>query len=324
MHARKYVVSVLGGLFCVLAGVPAQADPQDPAERSAGYYVLQVGSAKVVALSDGILPTDLEVSLKGTTQADVRSRLRNAFLPTPTPLSSNAYLIETGGKRVLIDTGAGGLMDDKVGMLRRSLAAAGYRPDDITDIVITHLHVDHAGRLVRDKVAGYPNAVVHLASAEADYWLSAKERADAPEEQKADFDAAPKLLAPYRAAGRLKLYQSRDTIAPGISYIPKPGHTPGSIAVELNTDHQVMLFMGNLVVAEAVQFAEPSVTFVYDQNGNETVSSRRAALDEAAEKGLLLAFAHASFPGIGHVLRHNKGYEWVPGAHSVDASKGEH
>lgn len=82
-----------------------------------------------------------------------------------------------------------------------------------------------------------------------------------------------------------------------------------------------MVFMGDLLHSEEVQFAEPGVAFLYDENKDNAVASRRATFAEAADKRWWLAFAHVSFPGIGRIRREGPGYIWVPLQYGVDATR---
>jgi glyoxylase-like metal-dependent hydrolase (beta-lactamase superfamily II) len=287
--------------------------------RSCGFYVMQFGTFKLVALEDGLQMLPFDKLLTRTTPEHVRSRLKRDLLTSPVPVSTNAFLLDGGGRRVLIDTGAGSLLDREVGLLPHGLNAAGYKPEDITDIVLTHLHVDHGGGLVRAGKIAFPNATLHVARKEADHWLDPAKRAAAKQNQQETFAAAPKILTPYRDAGRLRLTADGDTIIPGITLISRPGHTPGTLEIKVESNGHTILFLGDMLHSEQVQFAEPDIAFTFDENESSAIANRRTVLAEAAEKQYWLAFAHVSFPGIGHVRRAAKGYDWIPVAYGVDA-----
>ncbi|WP_294393771.1 MBL fold metallo-hydrolase [uncultured Sphingomonas sp.] len=317
--------AALGAVLVPATGAIAQTPAPIPdhqqmgTARSAGFYVMRVGRFKVVALLDGLQTMPFDKQLVRTTPAHVRDRMADYFLPTTVPLSTNAFLIKGEGRRILVDTGAGGFIDGKVGLLQQRLAAAGYKPEDITDIILTHFHFDHAGGLVKNGAIAFPNAMLQVSRIEAEHWFSPAARAAAAANQQPTFQAAPKMIGPYRAAGKLQMRDDGYAVAPGVTMLLRPGHTPGSVVVKLDSDGQTMLFMGDLLHSEEVQFAETGVAFAFDENKNNAVTSRRRTFAEAADKGSWLAFAHVSFPGIGHIRSDGQGYRWMPTQYGVDA-----
>lgn len=296
----------------------ATTSPVGPA-RSAGYYVMRLGAVKVVALSDGGAALPVDTILTRTTPAHVRERLARVFQTVPTETSVNAFLIDDGARRVLVDTGAGGSLGPTAGFLQQSLRAAGYTPGDVTDVVVTHLHTDHDGGLAREGRALFPRATLHVSARDADYWLDDARRAAAPASRRATFEQAAAMLQPYRAAGRLKLIPDTGQLFPGIRTIAEPGHTVGSLAVRIDSNGETLLLLGDLLHSEPVQFAEPDIAVGFDTDQDAAIASRKAVLVEAAAKGYWLGFAHVSFPGLGHVRRDGAGYAWVPTQYGVDA-----
>lgn len=117
-------------------------------ESQAGYHRLKVGAVNVTAFSDGTVPQDLHVLLTNTTPAKVDQLLAHASLHNPVEASVNAYLIELGPRLVLVDTGASELLGPTLGHLVASMRAAGFRPEQVTDVLITHIHTDHTGGLM--------------------------------------------------------------------------------------------------------------------------------------------------------------------------------
>jgi glyoxylase-like metal-dependent hydrolase (beta-lactamase superfamily II) len=322
MVTRRHVVKAglaMPLLAYTLGSTRLAAQEKMGRARSGGFYVMQFGTFKLVALEDGLQMISFEKSLTRTTPDHVRSRLQRDFLPSPVPISTNAYLLDGGGRRLLIDTGAGSLLDSQVGLLPYGLTAAGYKPEDITDIVLTHLHVDHGGGLIRGDKIAFPNATLHVSHKEADHWLDPAKRAAAKQNQQETFAAAPKILDPYREAGRLHLTTDGEMLFPGLALISRPGHTPGTLEIKVQSGGHTILFLGDMLHSEQVQFAEPDIAFTYDENEQSAIANRRLVLAEAADKEYWLAFAHVSFPGIGHVRRAVKGYEWIPVAYGEDA-----
>lgn len=196
--------------------------------RPPGYYPMRLGEFEVTAVSDGTVPQDFDRLMTGTTPEEVRALVARNHATLPLEVSINTFLINTGSNLILVDTGAGPLFGPKSGgRLVANLAAAGYRPDQIGAVLLTHIHSDHsAGLTVGGKVV-FPNAVVHVNRRERDYWLDPSEAAKARAEKKVYFAQAHEAIDPYLAAGRVKTFDGEAELFPGIRTVPVPGHTPG-------------------------------------------------------------------------------------------------
>ena len=132
-----------------------------------------LGSVEVTALSDGVIRLPADKLLLNTTPQQIAAGLAERHQSLPVVTSVNAYLINTGDKLVMIDSGAGQLLGNGLGKLVDNLRAAGYQPEQVDEIYLTHMHPDHLGGLAHDGKAVFPNAVVRAASQDADFWLSA-------------------------------------------------------------------------------------------------------------------------------------------------------
>lgn len=277
-----------------------------------GYYRVMVGEIEVTALSDGTNALPAGKLLVGMEKAEIDKKLADSFLSDPVETSINAYLINTGKKLILVDTGAGGLLDKNSGHLLASLKAAGYAPRQIDEVYLTHLHLDHAAGLSRKGKAVFPNAIVRLDQKEADYWLSAENRAQASDIAKEFFAVAQAALKPYIAAGKLRPYQGDRELTPGVSSVVNYGHTPGHNAYLVASKDQRLLIVGDMIHVGAIQFAQPDITIGFDSDQHEAMSDRRKTFDAVADQRELVAAAHVSFPGIGHIVKEGAGYRWVP------------
>jgi glyoxylase-like metal-dependent hydrolase (beta-lactamase superfamily II) len=224
----------------------------------------------------------------------------------------NTFLINTGSKLVLVDTGAGNLFGPTMGKLLTSLRDAGYQPEQVDDVLITHMHGDHVGGLSPAGQRAFPNAVIHADQREADYWLSPANRDKAPADAKGAFKQAMTALQPYVAAGRFKPIAGGTEIVPGIKAVPAPGHTTGHSCYAVESKGQKLLLWGDLLHVAAVQFPDPSVTITFDTDSNAARAQRVKTLAEAASQGYWVGGAHIAFPGLGHVRTDGKGYAWVP------------
>jgi glyoxylase-like metal-dependent hydrolase (beta-lactamase superfamily II) len=303
-------------LLCALAvflnAPAARAAAPRPNIENPGFYRMTLGGFDVVALSDGSHPFPVESVMIDTSKEAVDAALAGEDLALPLQGSINAFLINTGEKLVLIDTGAGPLYGACCGRLLANLRMAGYAPEQVDEILLTHLHKDHVGGVLQAGKIAFPNAVLRVARADADYWRDAASRAGAPEFLRSFFDSAAEALAPYAAAGRLRPFDGDTEIVPGIRSVGEPGHTPGHTAYLVESRGQRLLVWGDIVHVAPVQLKDPRASLKYDTSDAAAQRTRRSLLERAAREHLWIGAAHVSFPGLGHVRRDGAGYRWIP------------
>jgi glyoxylase-like metal-dependent hydrolase (beta-lactamase superfamily II) len=282
------------------------------ASASPGVYRYQLGDFQITALSDGTVPQDLHKLLTRTTEQQVDALLDRSFLHNPVEASINAYLINTGSRLVLIDTGAGQFFGPGFGgKLLTSLAAAGFAPGQINDILITHVHTDHSGGLVNGDQLVFPNATIHVSQADMDFFLH-PENAAKSGYGKDYFDQAAQAMNPYVRAHKVKTFTGRTQLFPGVTAIPTPGHTPGHSFYQLESVGQRMVMIGDIAHVVSVQFPQPQITIVYDVDPSAAANQRAKQFSSLAADRLLVAAAHFPFPGIGHLRQETTGFSWVP------------
>lgn len=314
--SHRLVLAALAVTVCL--GTPTPSWAQTPADGAAapaqlpGVYRLRLGDFQITSLSDGTVPQDLHKLLTGTTPAEVDGLLDRSFLKNPVEASINAFLIDTGSRLVLVDTGAGQFFGPGFGgKLLASLAAAGYQPQQIDDILITHIHTDHSGGLVEGDRLVFPNATIHIGKPDLDFFLNPANAAASGYDQKY-FDEAAKTVGPYLRAGKVKAFAGRTQIFPGITAIPTPGHTPGHSFYLIENHGQQLELMGDLMHVASVQFPKPRITIVYDLDPAAAASERAQQFATLAADRRLVAGAHLPFPGIGHIRVETNSYSWIP------------
>jgi glyoxylase-like metal-dependent hydrolase (beta-lactamase superfamily II) len=284
--------------FAAMPAVKTQA-----AEPAPGFYRMALGKFTVVALADGGFDMPAPKLLQEDRPGVVKDLLGKAGYSDTVPTSINGFLIDTGSKRVLIDTGTGGALAPTTGKLLEHLRAAGYEPAQIDEILITHLHPDHIGGVTHDGKAVFANAVLRVSAADVAYW------ADDAKTASKDVIAA---LAPYRASGHLQTFAPGATLAPGITAIDTAGHTAGHTSYLVESEGRKLLVWGDLLHVAAVQFADPKVTIQYDSTPAQAEAQRAKVLAAAAQNGEWIAAAHIAFPGLGHVVKAGDAYAWQP------------
>ncbi|NKJ38412.1 MBL fold metallo-hydrolase [Rhizobium sp. SG570] len=305
-------------LFTALVGLLSATAPLAPAFAGAinqpisvsqipTVYSFKVGAAKISALSDGTAALDLHKLLKGASEKKIDDLLDGDFLANPVHTSINAYLVQIGDRKLLIDTGTGDLFGpETAGKLPGALAAINVAPAQISDVLITHVHTDHIGGLVRGGKIMFPNATVHLGQPDLDFFLrDSGSGADASLKKEAS-----EMLGPYDKAGKVKGFTGTAEIAPGLTGTVHPGHTPGSAFYTLDSEGQKIIFVGD-IVHSAVQFQNPEITIIFDTDQKVAEKTREAAFKSIASERQLIAAPHLPFPGVGYIKRAGKAYEWV-------------
>ena len=311
---RNAAAAVLSLAFLGLTSANAAAPMAKT--NAPGFYRMMLGDFEVTALSDGTadLPVD---KLLNAPPAKVLAALKRVHLKSPLETSVNAFLVNTGSKLVLIDAGAAGLFGPTLGILVKNLQAAGYQPEQVDEVYITHMHPDHVGGLMAGDKPAFPNAIVRADKHDADFWLSQANLDKAPEDSKGFFKGAMASINPYVQAGKFKPFDGDTDLVPGIRAHASRGHTAGHATYVVESKGEKLVLLGDLIHVAAVQFPDPSVTIKFDTDTKAAAAQRRKAFAEAAKEGYLVAGAHLSFPGIGRLRVDGKGYGFVPVNYSV-------
>jgi glyoxylase-like metal-dependent hydrolase (beta-lactamase superfamily II) len=303
------------GLLAVLlmaGAAPAFAAAPQVRTQGPGFYRMMLGDIEVTALLDGTHPFPIDTVMEHVSGQDVARDLARAQLAAPVQGSINAFLLNTGTRLILVDTGAGLLYGDCCGKLLANLRAAGYRPEQVDQVWLTHLHKDHVGGIVLDQTMAFPHAVLRVNQADAAYWLDPASKARAPAFLRSFFDSAVAATAPYIAAGRFQTFSDHAELAPGMVATTARGHTEGHTIFTVTSAGQTLLAWGDIVHVAAIQLQQPGATVKYDTDAGAAAASRRALLDQAASTHALIGAAHIAFPGLGHIRKSGAAYEWIP------------
>jgi glyoxylase-like metal-dependent hydrolase (beta-lactamase superfamily II) len=313
---RGFAGALLGTL--ALPGLPALAKAPAAGVQAPGLYRQGVGSFEVTVINDGWLPLETKIFMGD--QAKAGAMLDAAFLPKDaTKTSVNEWLINTGDRLVLVDTGTSDVFGRTLGRMAANLAAAGVDPKDVDVVILTHLHPDHAaGLLTHEKAIAFPNATVHVHEAEDAFWSDEAIYGKAPAEVKPFFDIARASVKPYREAGRIQHFKGGSEIVPGIAAVDAPGHTMGHTMLRVSSGGQELLIVTDIVHNAALQFANPEWSIAFDTDPAMAAKSRKLALDMASADRLQIAGAHLPFPGLGHVARTGTAYAYVPTPWAAD------
>lgn len=291
-------------------------DRPAPEEPVPSRYALEVGDIDVLVVSDGVLPLPTTMLAHNADPAVRAAWLDDMFLPPDAfDWSLNAVVVRSGGQTVLVDAGLGADPDlnlPRAGQLVRRLEAAGIDLASVTDVVLTHMHMDHIGGLlvggVKDRLR--PDLRIHVAAAEVAFW-------EAPDFTHASMppgfpdalrSTARRFVQEYRS--RLRLFDDEQEVAPGVVVRRTGGHTPGHSVVRLASGGDRLTFAGDAVFA--VGFDHPDWHNGFEHDPEEAARVRVRLLRELAATGELLVATHLPFPSVGHVAVDGDAFRWVP------------
>jgi glyoxylase-like metal-dependent hydrolase (beta-lactamase superfamily II) len=314
-NSVRFTAVLLAALPIFVAGsnaTPADAPPHH--DQQPGFYRLKVGDLEVTALYDGTGVFDPHW-LNGTkaTMDGVANGLHADLHMLE--VVDMGFLVNTGKQLILVDAGAGPWWGGgALGRLAGSLRSAGYTPEEIDIVLVTHLHSDHVGGLTtQDGKRVFTNADVYVAKAESDFWLSPEIAARAPKDAQPFFQSAQAIAAPYIKAGKWHTFSGSEPIVDGMQIVPLPGHTPGHTGYEFSSKEQKILFWGDIVHAQRVQLQHPEVTAIFDIDQTAAAATRNQLLARLARENVLIATPHTSlFPALGRLRKEGSGYSWVP------------
>jgi len=209
------------------------------------------------------------------------------FFFTPT-------IVNTGGELILFDTGL------NAAGITGALAAAGYTPDQVDLVVLTHMHGDHIGGLMQDGTPTFANARYVTGQVEYDHWAAAGNEG---------FDANVRPLAE-----QMTFLSSGQDLAGGITAVEAFGHTPGHMTFRLDSEGASLMLFADLANHPVWSLARPDWEVRFDADKSAAAASRRNILGMIAADRIPAVGYHMPFPAVGFVDTREGGFHWVPEA----------
>jgi glyoxylase-like metal-dependent hydrolase (beta-lactamase superfamily II) len=277
-------------------------------------YALKIGEIDVLVVSDGVLTLPGAMLAHNAEPAVRAAWLKENFLPPDAfDWALNVVVVRSGGRTILIDAGMGMEFPlPRAGQLIHRLGAAGIDLASVTDVVLTHMHMDHVGGLLVDGVKDQlrPDLRIHLATAEVKFWESPDfSRVSMPEGfPDALRKTAKQFLKEYRS--KFRTFEDEYEVAPGVVVTRTGGHTPGHSVVRVVSGGERLTFAGDLVFT--VGFEHPDWHNGFEHDPEEAARVRVRLLRELATTGGLLVATHMPFPSVGHVAIAGDAFRWVP------------
>ena len=288
---------------------------QGPVELDAKQ--LRLGSFKIVVVSDGasIQPRPWETYGLDQPQDSVRSLLDQNFLPLDRFAVSYApAIIDTGSDIVLTDTGFGeATRASGSGRLLAGLTAAGYAPEQVTIVALSHLHRDHIGGLMEGGRPTFPNARYVVNQVEYDFWVSS-ERVGTPAEENHKMVLANVVpLAP-----KMTFLKDGQDVVPGMTAMLAAGHSPGHMVFHLESQDKRLMMISDSVVHYVLSLQRPDWQVRFDMDKPAAAETRKRVLDMIATDRLPFFGYHMPHPSVGFLDRRDTGYYFVPETYQFD------
>jgi glyoxylase-like metal-dependent hydrolase (beta-lactamase superfamily II) len=279
-------------------------------------YAVRIGEIDVLVVSDGVLPLPTTMLAHNADPAVRATWLNDMFLPPDAfDWALNAVMVRSGDKTILIDAGLGSDPDlhlPRAGQLIKRLEAAGIDLASVTDLVLTHMHMDHVGGLLVDGVKQRlrKDLRIHVAAAEIKFWESPDfTHTNMPQGFPDALRAAAKRFV-KEYGSQIRQFDDEHEVASGVVVRRTGGHTPGHSVVRVASGGDALTFAGDAVFA--VGFDQPEWHNGFEHDPEEAARVRIRLLRELAETGELLVATHMPFPSVGHVAVAGDAFRWVP------------
>jgi glyoxylase-like metal-dependent hydrolase (beta-lactamase superfamily II) len=296
------------------ATIAAPLWPLGGAWGATAPHRVKIGALDLTIVSDGILNVPLSFALPETSPADAAALFAAHGLPPSDPQpQTNVSLIRAGNEVVLIDAGSGANFQPTAGKLAENMEAAGIAPSSVTKIVFTHCHADHLWGAIDDFDDGerFPKATYVVAAAEWDFWTAPGTTANVPDWLKGMALGSARILK--RLEGKVERRKAGDAVAPGLTYVDTAGHTPGHMAVMVESGRDRVLIAGDVLSNVPVSFARAQWRIGSDHDRDRGVAVRQRMLDWLATDRLPFVGFHLPWPGFGRVDRLGEEYRFIAG-----------
>jgi glyoxylase-like metal-dependent hydrolase (beta-lactamase superfamily II) len=295
--------------------------------QAAGYYRFRIGEIEVTAVHDGFVRHPLEGLIRNVEFPQVQEAMREAFLsPDALDITFTALVIRNGGRLMVIDAGNGDFGPPTPGHFGASTSdqpgpytgqwltnflAAGFDPNRVDTVLVSHFHADHINGLRRKNGSFlFPNAEVMVPSVEWAFWMDDGRMNQAPDPMKGTFRQARRVFGPIAAT--VRPYEAGQEVAPGVTAVAAPGHTPGHTAFMIASGSSKLLMMTDTSNHPALFVRHPEWSPVFDMDPDTARQTRVRLLDMAASERAQVSFYHAPFPATGHIAREGSGFRFVP------------
>ncbi|ESR24794.1 MBL fold metallo-hydrolase [Lutibaculum baratangense] len=286
------------------------------ATKRPDHYRFQLGEMTVATVLDGYAHRDGPRPTFGAnaSEEEMADLLRQNFLPNGR--YENHFVpvvVETGGEVVVFDTGFSPGSNPTAGHLQARLAHLGLAPEDVSLVVVTHGHGDHISGIMTEGRPSFPNARYAIAETEWDFWTSDRPAQAGRGDNAQMFQSN---VVPLR--DRTTFLKDGDTVAPGITAMAAPGHTPGHTIFMLESGGRQLLHFVDVSNHYVASLARPDWHVAFDFDKEQAVQTRKRVLDMVATDRIPAIGYHMPFPSVGFVERAAGGYRWVAASYQMN------
>jgi glyoxylase-like metal-dependent hydrolase (beta-lactamase superfamily II) len=277
-------------------------------------YAFKVGDFDCMAASDGTFAYPDHSFFVNAPRERLKQVLREHNLgPGEIIAPWTCLYINTGQRRVMVDTGGGAGLMPTIGKLIPILEAEGIEPADIDTVILTHGHPDHiGGNTDAEGRPMFPGARYVMWKDEWEFWTPRPDLSQLHVDEQLKqlmTTLAGKNLPPIQ--GQLDLLDRETEILPGITAIAAPGHTPGHTVLAISSRGEQLLYISDAAL-NPIHLEQPDWYPAFDLDPEQARATRRQLLDRAAAEKALVIACHFPFPGLGHVIQRGDAWQWQP------------
>ena len=307
-------------LMPLVKTAPASAAAPIAERQNASFYRYNVGTHQVTVVCDGVSTVNLpDTYVANATKDQVGKILAESQLPADKVTHTfSPIVVNTGSKLVVIDTGLGpdqfAQSKGRTGQFHANLAAANLDRNAVDTVVISHFHGDHInGLLAAENKAAFPNAEIMVPGAEWKFWMDDGEMSKGMGNPILE-NNFKNIRRVFDALGRkVTQYEAGKEVAPGITSVASPGHTPGHTSYVVASGSDKVLVQVDITAGAAFLFVKnPEWQFGSDVDKPLAVQTRRKLYDMAIAEKMPIQAYHAAFPGLVRVEKDGNGYRWIP------------
>ncbi|REC79971.1 MBL fold metallo-hydrolase [Chryseobacterium elymi] len=289
-------------------------------EDLSAFKKIKLGELELFILTDGYIhEKSIDTFAPRADISQLKAILRDNFRPDDyVDMAMNLMLVKTKNRLVLLDAGMGIFADERTGFILKSLHKAGFSPNDVTDVFISHAHPDHIGGVVdKQNNLVFLNADLYISKIEHDFWLQASIKDFKNSFLKSQPEFLNQIIPPIQnilktIRPKLKFYDFENPLFDHFSFQLAPGHTPGLTIITVTSGIEKLMYIADLIHSDVILFPHPEWGFSGDTDLDIATESRKKLLGQLA-KTKTKAFAyHLPWPGLGFTKKKDVAYEWIP------------